>query len=332
MPVLVTRRSRSVPSKLSSSGAELLDEFGWELAGFDALYLEVGARGMDGPIRNKVMVGDRFVVAVVEGRQTVGAVEEGERVVVEEIGRRRGQADLQGVEVLEDCAVARVDGAVALVGEDEIESAGRETRESGDHRGISGGEDPRGGVHLPGFDPGARNVGEMFLKRVERLFHQLAAIREKEDTFDPFATHEQLHECHGDARLSGARGHHEQELAATVFGALCNFFHRIRLVGAIDDPFRDRCTRERLAVATLEGEALKIIRRKKPADPTRRAGWRFHKPELITIAQEDEWRGGVDFGNALRYCAAWRSPSSGLRLVRFASTNARGRPSRSSNT
>ena len=66
-------------------------------------------------------VGDGLLVAVLHDQVLV---EEAERL----LGRRRREADQEGVEVLEHLPPEAVDGAVALVDEDHVEGLDRERR------------------------------------------------------------------------------------------------------------------------------------------------------------------------------------------------------------
>jgi hypothetical protein len=62
-------------------------------------------------------------IAVLAGEQLVG-------VALDELHRRRGEADLQRVEVLEQRAELLVDAAVRLVGDDQVEEADVEVLEA----------------------------------------------------------------------------------------------------------------------------------------------------------------------------------------------------------
>ena len=69
---------------------------------------------------------DRLVEVVEVRRDTALEVEEVVGVDVDLVLRRRGQADEEAVEVVEDRAVLLVDGAVRLVDDDEVEVADAE--------------------------------------------------------------------------------------------------------------------------------------------------------------------------------------------------------------
>src|SRR5262249_29474068 len=64
------------------------------------------------------------------GRYTVFEIEQRISVAVDLVLGRRGEADQEGIEILEDRPVTLVDRAVRLVDHDEIEMAGTEPRRS----------------------------------------------------------------------------------------------------------------------------------------------------------------------------------------------------------
>ena len=68
-------------------------------------------------------VADGFLEAEVSGRVAALAAEDLEGVAGDEIDRRGGQPDLEAVEIGEQVAVAVVDAAVRLVGDDQVEKA-----------------------------------------------------------------------------------------------------------------------------------------------------------------------------------------------------------------
>ena len=53
-----------------------------------------------------------LLVGIVEGGETVGTFEQIEGVVIDEVGGGSGQAQLQGIEVLKQCFIAVVNGAM----------------------------------------------------------------------------------------------------------------------------------------------------------------------------------------------------------------------------
>ena len=76
--------------------------------------------------RHEILVGHRLLERVVVGRHAVLELEQPIGVAVDLVARRRGQADEQAVEIVEDRAVALVDRAVRLVDDDEVEVADAE--------------------------------------------------------------------------------------------------------------------------------------------------------------------------------------------------------------
>lgn len=68
---------------------------------------------------------DRLVVGEGETWLAVIAVEESESVVVNDVAWRSSETELDRVEVLQDFAVCVVDGAMALINDDEVEKVGR---------------------------------------------------------------------------------------------------------------------------------------------------------------------------------------------------------------
>ena len=88
----------------------------------DALAQELGA-DRDAHRRHEVALVDRLVEAVGVGGDAVLEVEQPVGVVVDLVLRRRGEADQQGVEPVEDRAVLLVDRPVGLVDHDEVEVA-----------------------------------------------------------------------------------------------------------------------------------------------------------------------------------------------------------------
>lgn len=99
-----------------------------QFAGFQPFDLESGAGHMDRTIGTEVFVPHRLIVAVVKGRAVLEAVKKFEGVVVEEVGRRGCKPEQQGIEMVENPAIALflVDRTVAFVGNDQIVVAGRE--------------------------------------------------------------------------------------------------------------------------------------------------------------------------------------------------------------
>lgn len=61
-----------------------------------------------------------------------------------------------------------------------------------------------------------RRVGQVLLEGVDGLIDQRDAIREKEYTLCPVASHQQIAEGNDGTCLPGARGHDEQGFAVVV--------------------------------------------------------------------------------------------------------------------
>jgi len=107
--------------------------------------LELGAGGQAGAFGADAggnAVGDVVDVDLIEDGLPVGVAADG--VLVEECfgieGGRGGEADGEGVEVVEDLLPFVVDGAVAFVDDDEIKSLGGKVGLVGDFDGFAGGE------------------------------------------------------------------------------------------------------------------------------------------------------------------------------------------------
>lgn len=91
-----------------------------KFSGFQTLDLKGGTRHVNRAIGNKVTVAHGFVVTVLAGGNSVLAVEQAEGVVVDEIGGGGGKPEVDGIEVIENGFVPLIDGAVALVADDEV--------------------------------------------------------------------------------------------------------------------------------------------------------------------------------------------------------------------
>ena len=100
--------------------ANLLFYFIRKLSRLQPFDLKTSAGDVNRTIRNKVFVPHRFIVTVVKRRAVVVTVEQLEGVVIEEVGGRGGEAEMDCVEVVEDGLVAAVDGAMAFVRNDEV--------------------------------------------------------------------------------------------------------------------------------------------------------------------------------------------------------------------
>src|SRR5207247_3538371 len=92
----------------------LLDEgvfvFLAEVNALDALALETGLRLVEAEIDEELVV-DGLLVVVEKGRHDSVAAKDAERVAVDEVGRRGGQPDHPGVEVLDDFGESPKNGA-----------------------------------------------------------------------------------------------------------------------------------------------------------------------------------------------------------------------------
>ena len=151
MPLLMTCFSSWLPSKLISSisfpcrmSFFLIFQRNGALA--DAVHLKLGLDLHDlevAEVRRHVV--DCFFVGVGERGQAVFAMEQLEGIVVDNVGRRGGEAECDGLEVIEHLAVGVVDGAVAFIYHDEIEEMRRErlrlVPDDVEHRRIRGDVD-----------------------------------------------------------------------------------------------------------------------------------------------------------------------------------------------
>ena len=135
-------------------------------------------------------------------------MEELEGVVVDDVGRRRRQAQRDGLEIVEDFAIGVVYGAVALIDDDEVEEVRRQVLrfvpDDVEHRGIGRDVDATilGDELFADIRP-ARLVGHVFLEGVEGLLAQRDPVDEEQHLFGMSRPHQGIDQ--GDAGAGLAR-------------------------------------------------------------------------------------------------------------------------------
>ena len=119
---------------------------------------------MNGAIRDEVFVLNGLFKTVMERRKTILTFKQIKRVVVDEIGRRRRETNVYRVEVIGDRSVPVVDGAMALIEDDQVKETGRQTLIGGHHSRIRRRKYPGGWIDLAGLDPVSRNIRQVLFE------------------------------------------------------------------------------------------------------------------------------------------------------------------------
>ena len=214
--------------------------------------------------------GDRLRQPVAEGRRV--ELEEAQRVAHEApilgVGRlagargagRRGQAQLDAVEMPQHAAPLAVDRAVAFVGDHQVEIAGGERAVLGDH-GLQGGDgDALGAVeaaaraqHVAGV------VAEMVGEGVLGLCGQRDPVHQEEDAGDRAGLEQALDEgCRGTG-LAGPRRHLHQELAPSPRHLRRERLDAVDLVAAVRNLAVDRDVGQRASYRSRGDPAFQIV-------------------------------------------------------------------------
>ena len=223
-------------------------------AGAQELGADADALGWD-----QVTGVDGFVEGVVVGGDAVLEVEEPVGVVVDLVLGRRGEADEERVEVVEDRAVLGVDRAVGLVDDDEVEVAGPEAAvavvdliDEVHHRGVRRDVDASlDGLLGDEVDRG--RAGQVLLEGVGRLVDQGGAVGEEQDPLDPVRLLQQVDQGDGGAGLARSGGHHQQRLALLAVERIADCLDGAHLVGATGDVgVRLSGAQRELGLATLD--------------------------------------------------------------------------------
>ena len=177
---------------------------------------------LDTQVRDQdvVLLGGGLVLVDV-GRDAALHLEEVVGVAVDLVGGSCGEADHQGVEVLENRPVLLEYGAVGLVNHDKVEMRRRvhACPVLAAHR-VDGVEDGRvGGEHDAGVplvpvpaQVAARGLGQVALEGLRGLVDERHAVGEEEHVLHAPRPHEHVCEPRRNARLAGTRGHDEQAL------------------------------------------------------------------------------------------------------------------------
>ena len=203
---------------------------------------------------HEIALGDGLVEGVGIGGDAVLEPEQGVRVVVDLVLGRGGQPHEQGVEPVEDAAVLRVDRAVRLVDDHEVEVAGAEDEVAVVVPGVDEPHD--GGIgrdvdasvgDLVGDQVDGRGRRQVRLERTGGLSHERDAVGEEEHALHPAGVHELLDQGDHRARLARPRRHHQQGPAALERELLAYAADRPLLVVAFDDGPVDRTPGQRQA-------------------------------------------------------------------------------------
>ena len=168
-----------------------------EVHALDALALETGLRLVQAEIDEEAFFHGLLVV-VEKGRRVGVAVEDPEGVAVDEVGRRGGQADHAGVEVLDDFGEPLEDRAVGFVEDDEVEETGAELGVAERHRLLGGDEEAFGLVDLMRVDPVARLVRQVGLEAIgQGLIDEGVAVGEEENVLRLIGAEKDVDQGHG---------------------------------------------------------------------------------------------------------------------------------------
>ena len=259
----------------------------------DALQLKVGLR-VQYAVVHQVVVRHGLVIAVVVAGHASAAVEQLKGVVVDEVSGRGGQAQLNGVEMVEERAVAQVNRAVAFIGNDQVVVADRQPLVDLHHAGVGGKLDAR----TRGF--AALNACQAFLRQMglelgHGLANQLAPVGQKQHTLNTFGAQQQVNQANRGARLARASGHHQQELALGGVEPLGDAADGLVLIVAAGDAGVDLDTCQRAGMTALVGKALQVVTAVEPGDFAWRIGRPIPELDLFAVGQEDE-RVEAEFG------------------------------------
>src|SRR5690606_23290675 len=171
------------------------------------------------------------------------------------------QSNLKGIEIIEQVAVLVVDAAVAFVGDDQVEEAHIQLGKAVHHARVGGDVDARGLVDLAAFtDHTARLAGQVLLEGIVCLHPQLLAVTEKQHTFGPAGSQQQLGQGDGNTSLAGAGGLDDQRLASLILEVGGNGLDRLNLVGSVGDAqFRIEAFQLFLAVVALIYQVFEAV-------------------------------------------------------------------------
>lgn len=179
----------------------------------DALALKACLRLVQAEVHEKLVL-HRLLVLVEERRRAAFALKDSERVAVNELGRRGGEADHPGVEVFHDFGEALEDGTVRLIENDQVEEAGVELGIAQAQSLLRGDEQALGGVDLVRVNPVAGFVRQVGLEAVrQRLVHEGIAVGQEQHFLGLVCPEEKVDEGHRGPGLARAGGHDQQGTA-----------------------------------------------------------------------------------------------------------------------
>ena len=188
-------------------------------------------------------------------------------------------------------AVYAVDGAVAFIGDDEVEVARREIAVLGDHRLQGGDHDPLGAIEVAsGSQYMAGIIPQMVGESVLGLTRQCDPIDQEEDASNDARLEQPLDEGRRRARLAGSGRHLHQQFAPPARYLGGKRFDTFDLVIAVDDFSVDGSVRQ-IAAQLADGDSsFQIVLRIKPRNlPRMGIALAIQKPHAIAIRQKNEW-------------------------------------------
>ena len=272
------------------------------------LHLEAAlGRGLDrhrpvDAVGDEVALRDRLPELVAEGRpldleEAEGVAHEaavlgvggGDRCRVRR-ARGRGEAQLDAVEVPERAAPLAVDRSVALVGDDEVEVAGREAAVLRDHRLQGGDGDALGPVEAaPRPQHVARVVAEVVGEGVLGLGGEGDPVHQEEDAGDRAGLEQALDEGGGGAGLAGPRRHLDEELPPPARHLGRERLDAVDLVAAVHDPSIDRHVGQRAPQRVCGDPAFQIVLGVEGGDLTGvGVPAAIQEAHFLAVRQEDE--------------------------------------------
>ena len=260
----------------------------------NALALELERHG-NGMRRHQPLIRDRLVEGVGVGRDAILKVEEVIGVAIDLVLRRRGEADEQAVEIVEDCAIALVDRPVRLVDDDQVEVPRAKARAAAlalvdqvHHRRI-GRQEHAAFARLFRHQVDRRHVRQLRLEGACGLVDQRHPVGKKKHTLDPAGAHQQIDQRNRDTRLARPRGHDEQGLATLVLlEGLCHAPNGAMLVVAFDDLLVDRQPPDCLPARAALDQQLQFVLLVEARDLAWRIGGVVPDPVVVAIGVEDD--------------------------------------------
>ena len=225
--------------------------------------LKAGVRLVQGEI-DEMALFDGLLVGIEEGRRLVAALENAERVSINECRRGCGQADHAGIKIFDHFGKAIEDRAMGFVEDDKVKKAGRELLVADAHRLLRGDVEPLVWVDIRCADADARLIRQKSLEAVvQRLFDKCVTVGKKKNLLRIGALQKNVDQPHSGSGFPRAGRHDEQGAAFAAFKGFGDSANGFVLVGAFDDFLIDRCIFKWLLVLADEAQASEIIRRRK---------------------------------------------------------------------